>query len=369
MTCEPLTYRVAFASLKGMTRSLAEEILSRTHSEQAFFEASSSRLGAILGYKSKIFEDSYKAAALEKARREMDFITAHNIKALYFRDDSYPVRLADCEDAPLMLFTTGECDLNRKHIIGIVGTRHATPYGISFTERLVENLAATLEEPPVIVSGLAFGIDIAAHNAALAHGLPTVAVLAHGLNTIYPAQHRQTAAAIARSNGMLATEYTSSDAVHKVNFIARNRIVAGLCDALIVSESAEKGGALITARLAGEYGRDVFALPGRTSDRYSAGCNRLIADNTAALITGADDLIKAMGWKRKPQTDTQPSLFAELNDEEQSVVDYLTEKGEAQIGQISIALNMNTGKLLALLIDMEFKGLVLAFPGAKYRLA
>jgi DNA processing protein len=369
MTYEPLAYRIAFASLKGVTATLAGEILSRIDSEQAFFEAKSATLGSVMGFRSRIFDDDYRAALLDKAAREVDFIAAHNIKCLYFSEDDYPARLADCEDAPLMLFVTGDCDLNRRHTLGIVGTRHATPYGIAFTERLVTTLAEELEEPPVIVSGLAFGIDIAAHRAALAANIPTVAVLAHGLNTIYPAQHRQTAARIVKSGGAIMTEYSSADAVHKGNFVARNRIVAGICDALLVSESAEKGGALITARLAADYGRDVFALPGRISDKFSAGCNRLISNNEAALVTTPDDIVKAMGWTRKPKASTQQTLFNELSEEESAVVDFLTRKGEAQIGQISIALNQSTGKLLALLIDMEFKGLIIAYPGAKYRLA
>lgn len=369
MKYEPIVYRMAFAALKGINSALAQEILARIGGEEAFFSASASQLGAMLGYGIRILDDEYRAQLLEKAAREADFVAAHNIATLYFTDSGYPARLTDCEDAPLMLYGAGRCGLNDRLAVGIVGTRHATPYGLDFTERLVQGLAESMEEPPVIVSGLAFGIDIAAHRAALKHGLPTVAVLAHGLNTIYPAQHRQTAAQIVRSGGMLLTDYTSADAVHKGNFIARNRIVAGLCDCIVVAESAEKGGALITARLAADYNRDVFALPGRTSDRYSAGCNRLIATSTAALVTGADDVIAAMGWKKKEAQPVQKELFATLSEEEQAVVDYLTLHGDAQINQLTVALNMSAGKLMGRLIDMEFKGLVIAFPGARYRLA
>lgn len=369
MTADPIVYRIAFASLKGINRVLASEILGRVGSERDFFTASDSALASVMGVRSKIFDRVYRDSLLEKAAKEADFIAAHSIIPLYYADEAYPSRLADCEDAPLMLYGTGNCDLNRSVTIGIVGTRHATPYGLDFTERLVERLAGSLAEPPVVVSGLAFGIDIAAHRAALKHGLPTVAVLAHGLNTIYPAQHRQTAVNMVKSNGMLLTEFASSDPVHKGNFVARNRIVAGLCDCLVVPESAAKGGALITAGLAAEYNRDVFALPGRISDKYSAGCNRLIASNSAALICSADDLIDAMGLQRKPQEATQQSLFVELSPEEQAVVSYITEKGEARVNQLSIALDISVGKLMALLIDMEFKGLLLAYPGAKYRLA
>ncbi|MDE5744992.1 MAG: DNA-processing protein DprA [Paramuribaculum sp.] len=369
MSCEPLVYRIAFASLKGINRTLAGEILSRVGGEEDFFAATDSALSSMMGVRSKIFDRTYRDTLIEKAKKEADFIAAHSIAALYFTDAAYPGRLDDCEDAPLMLYATGSCDLNKSVTIGIVGTRHATPYGIEFTERLVNALADSLEEAPVIVSGLAFGIDIAAHRAALKRGLPTVAVLAHGLNTIYPAQHRQAAVNIARSNGLLLTEYSSSDPVHKGNFVARNRIVAGLCDCLFVAESAVKGGALITAALAADYNRDVFALPGRISDKYSAGCNKLIAGNSAALISDPDDLIDAMGWRRKPEQSVTQTLFAELLPEEQAVVDYLTEKGEARVNQLSIALDISVGKLMALLIDMEFKGILLAFPGARYRLA
>ena len=220
-----------------------------------------------------------------------------------------------------------------------------------------------------VISGLAFGIDAAAHCAALKQGLPTIGVLAHGLNMIYPSQHRAMAAEMVRNNGLLITEYRSDAPVHKGNFIARNRIVASLCDALVVAESARKGGALITARLASGYNRDVFALPGRTSDRYSQGCNRLIACHTAALIQNADDLIDAMGWPRRKNGPEQPTLFRELSPEEQTVMECLTSRGEAHLTTLTMALGAPVSKVMGLLIDMEFKGLVTAYPGGNYRLA
>lgn len=221
----------------------------------------------------------------------------------------------------------------------------------------------------VIVSGLAYGIDIAAHRAALHCGVPTVAVLAHGLNTIYPASHRSTAADIVRSGGMLLTDYMSQDALHKGNFVARNRIVAGLCDCTVVAESAIKGGALITAGIASAYHRDVAALPGKTSDRFSQGCNKLIADNTAALISDADSLIAMMGWQSRQQEGDQATIPLILSPEEEAVIGYLTEKGEGDINTIGVTLNLPMHKLLPLLVDMEFKSLILTYPGGKYRLA
>ncbi|MDE6114675.1 MAG: DNA-processing protein DprA [Muribaculum sp.] len=361
-------YQIAFASLRGITRRLADEILARTGDEKRFFSSTGSRLAAVMGCSNRLFDDSYRAGLLEKARKEMSFIDSNGVTALYFTDSDYPARLSECDDAPLLLYGLGDCDLNSAHIISIVGTRHATAYGTDFVIRLVEDLAKKLDNV-VIVSGLAYGIDIVAHRAALHCGIPTVAVLAHGLNTIYPAAHRSTAAEIVRSGGMLLTDYMTQDSLHKGNFVARNRIVAGLADCTIVAESAIKGGALITAGIASAYHRDVAALPGRTSDRYSLGCNKLIADNTAALISDADSLIDMMGWKAKPHEGEQTTLSLSLSPEEEAIVSYLTDHGDGDINTLGVALDIPMHRLMPLLVDMEFKNLILTFPGGKYRLA
>ena len=362
-------YRTAFASLKGINPVLAREFLQRTGSEQNFFSATERQLSAVMGFSNRIFDDRYRGELLEKARRETGFISASGIRALYFTDADYPQRLNDVEDAPLMLYALGSADLNCGLMVSVVGTRHATPYGLDFVGRLVADLKEKCAENVTVISGLAFGIDAAAHCAALKQGLPTIGVLAHGLNMIYPSQHRAMAAEMVRNNGLLITEYRSDAPVHKGNFIARNRIVASLCDALVVAESARKGGALITARLASGYNRDVFALPGRTSDRYSQGCNRLIACHTADLIQNADDLIDAMGWPRRKNGPEQPTLFRELSPEEQTVMECLTSRGEAHLTTLTMALGAPVSKVMGLLIDMEFKGLVTAYPGGNYRLA
>lgn len=362
-----LISRIAFASLCGINRVLAEELLSRTGDERTFFDMSERQLATVMGFRSQLFDDSYRRSLLEKAKVESDFVEKSGVKTLYFTDPGYPVRLNDAEDAPLMLYALGKYDFNVGRTVGIVGTRHATPYGIDFVNRLVADLASEMAEPVTVVSGLAFGIDAAAHTASLKAQIPTVGVLAHGLNMIYPAQHRSLAADMVRRGGALITEYGSGSPIHKGNFVARNRIVAALCDCLIVAESAEKGGALITARLASGYSRDVFALPGRTSDIYSVGCNKLIKNNVAALVTEAADVIKAMNWPLREKESTQRELFVELSSEEQAVMDYLTMHGEGQLNQLAIALNVNAGRMMSLLIDMEFKGLVLTYPGGKYR--
>ena len=341
-------YLIAFASLRSINRRLAEEILPRTGDEATFFTLPESKLSAIMGCSNRLFDSDYRAELMQRARNEARFIDENRIHTLYFRNSDYPSRLTECDDAPLMLYTLGECDINASHMISIVGTRHATPYGIDFVTRLIDDLAAKLDSPP---------------------GLPTVAVLAHGLNTIYPAAHRNAAAEIVHKGGMLVTDYMSKSVMHKGNFVARNRIVAGLSDCLVVAESAEKGGALITAGIAAAYNRDVMALPGRTSDKYSRGCNRLIASNVAALIDGADALIEAMQWKSKPTEGTQEELPVTMSPDEQSIADYLTANGEGCINEMCVTLGIPISRLMTTLIDMEFKGIIITYPGGKYRLS
>lgn len=361
-------YKIAFASLRGMTQELASVILARTGSETEFFTMRESSLGAMFGRSNRLFDTAYRNEMLEKARRELDFINAHSIKVSYYTDSDYPARLRECDDAPLALYSLGACDLNSVHIISVVGTRHATPYGIDFVMNLVKDLHEKLDNI-VIVSGLAYGIDVAAHRASLHHSVPTAAVLAHGLNMVYPAAHRSTAAEIVKSGGAIVSDYMSQDRLHRGNFLARNRIVAGLCDCLVVAESAIKGGALVTAGIAAGYNRDVVALPGRRGDTYSAGCNRLIASNTAALIQNADDIINLMRWTPRATEGSQGELPLELSEEEQRVIDCLTQLGEANVNRMCVTLDMPMHHLMPLLVDMEFKGLLIAYPGGKYRTA
>lgn len=362
-------YRLAFSMLRGVNPLTGNAMLQRLHSEEGFFNAPAMQLQTVMGGKSPMFEREYRDQLLEAAENELVYNDAHNIRELYFTDDDYPQLLQQCGDAPLMLYGVGDCDFNNSHLVSIVGTRHATAYGIDFVNKMVSELASKVGNV-IIVSGLAYGVDIAAHRAAMTAGLPTIGVVAHGLSTIYPSAHRNDAARMIKSGGMLLTEYRHDAPIHKGNFLARNRIVAGISECVIVVESAKKGGALTTARIASEYSRDVFALPGRTSDLYSQGCNALIAQNVAHLVTSADDVIEVMGWEAKStEIGEQKSLFPELTADEQKIVDYLREKGDARINNISVETGIAMSRLMPLMVNLEFKGVVMNFPGGSYRIS
>lgn len=366
---EQLRYRIALAGVKGMNRLLAETFVEQTGDISAFFTLSQRELTEMTGLNSSLFSEVERGKALLDAANEVSFIRKNNITPLFFTDADYPQRLLECDDAPLMLYYKGNASLQVPRVVSIVGTRHATPYGKNFVETLVRDLADACPET-LIVSGLAYGVDVAAHRAALRYGLPTVGVLAHGLNKIYPPQHRNTAVEMLGQGGLL-TEYTSTQAIHRGFFLARNRIVAGIADAVVVIESGVKGGSLFTATIAGDYHRDVFALPGRVGDISSMGCNNLIRQNKAALLTSADDLIEAMGWSDRRESSKQTTLSAvqevELTPAEQAIMQYLAHHGEGQINRMAVEMNTLIATLSATLVELEFKGCVVAFPGGVYR--
>jgi DNA processing protein len=266
-----------------------------------------------------------------------------------------------------MLYFRGNADLNAEKIISIVGTRNATHYGKEVTETLIEDISKTYPET-LIVSGLAYGIDIYAHRGALRSRLPTLGVLAHGLDRIYPSSHRNTAVEMLENGGLL-TDFISQTNPDKQNFIKRNRIVAGISDCTVVVESAGKGGALITSGIAESYSRDVFSVPGRTTDVYSQGCNALIKDKKAALITSAEDIFREMCWnKEKKKPVVQRAIFVDLNPEEQKVVDLLSKSDSMQFNLIGLELDVPVSKLSALLFELEMKGVIRCMPGGLYRL-
>lgn len=303
-----------------------------------------------------------------RAEQELTFADKHGIACLTLHDKHYPARLRECEDAPLYLFYKGNGNLNSLRVVSMVGTRKATDYGRQWCNDFVRDLAALCPDL-LVVSGLAYGIDIASHRAALAHRVPTVAVLAHGLDRIYPSVHRKTAADMLEQGGLL-TEFLTGTEPERYNFISRNRIVAGMADAVIVVESGQKGGSLITASLAEGYHRDCFAVPGRTSDEQSEGCNRLIRDNKAALVQNAEEFIQSMGWSapRTAPAPIQRNLFQELSEEESRIVQLLGRMGDQDVNTLVAESDIPFSRLSALLFEMELKGIIKAQTGNVYHL-
>ena len=310
--------------------------------------------------------------ARARAEAELEFCQKHGIQPLPMNDEHYPARLRECDDAPLMLFYRGNADLNQQRVINIVGTRHCTAYGKDVISRFVRDLKALCPQL-IIVSGLAYGVDINAHRAALENGYETVGVLAHGLDQIYPPRHRETAVKMISQGGLLTEFFTQTNA-DKVNFVRRNRIVAGMSDACILVESAARGGGLITARLSRDYNRDVFAFPGRVGDEYSEGCNNLIRNNGAALITSAQDFVEAMGWitdaqlNEARQKGIERQLFPSLSPEEMQIVGALQKQNDQQINMLSVTSNLPVARLTAILFELELKGVVKVLAGGTYHL-
>lgn len=315
-----------------------------------------------------LVEELKSPAIMERAKREMDFISSKGIKLTCIGDSGYPTRLFECCDAPIALYSLGDIPFNARRVVSIVGTRHATEYGKGLCRNFVLDLASLLPDT-LIVSGLAYGIDICAHRAAVEAGLPTVGVLAHGLDMIYPQTHRATAKSMIEQGGGLLTEFMSETIPFPSNFVQRNRIVAGMADATVVVESASKGGSLITASMAQGYSRDCFAFPGRVSDQYSCGCNELVARNRAALITSAYDFVEAMNWgASKAKKVHQTEIFPEFTPQEEAVMGLLKAAPDGlQMNQMVVQANMPVNVLMPLLFDMEMKGYVKALAGGCYR--
>lgn len=310
---------------------------------------------------------------LRRAHDEILYDRDNGIVPLPMNDDRYPQRLRECPDAPLVLYYKGTREMNVPKVVSIVGTRHCTAYGQDLVRKFCRDLR-TMCPDVLIVSGLAYGVDIHAHREALANGFPTIAVLAHGMDDLYPPRHRQTADEMVKNGGLL-TEYMSMSVMDKGNFVRRNRIVAGMADATILVESGAKGGGLITSSIARDYNRDVFAFPGQVGAPYSEGCNHLIRDNGAALITSAEDFVKAMGWCREMGVQGTQSvqgverqLFPDFTEEEQRVVDVLLQTNDLQMNLISVKTGIPIGKLTALLFSLEMKGVVKPYSGGTYHL-
>lgn len=309
---------------------------------------------------------------LKRAEVELEFCRNNNIRVLCLGDDNYPKRLEDCADAPLVMYYKGNANLNQSRVINIIGTRHCTTYGADFIRRFIHDLKALCPEV-LVVSGLAYGVDINAHQQALAVGYETVGVVAHGLDYLYPAAHKDVAREMVNHGGLL-TEFMTCTNADKGNFVRRNRIVAGMSDACILIESAAHGGGMITAGIAFDYGREVFALPGRVGDHFSEGCNNAIRENKAILLTSVEDFVKAMGWEddalriEAQKKGIERQLFPDLSPEQQRIVDVLTKSNDLQLNQLSVKTGIPIGDITSILFQMEMMGVVKPMAGGNYHL-
>jgi len=362
-----LKYKIALSMLPGIGGVLSRNLLAYVGNLEEIFTVPLKTLKKVPGIAEVNAKRIHGANVLEKAEREIEFMEKNSITASFFTDADFPRRLKTCPDAPVMIYKKGNMKLDEQRVLSIVGTRNATDYGKQVINELVRSFAER-DYHILIVSGLAYGIDIHAHRAAVKYELPTVGVVAHGLDRLYPAVHRDTAQKM-QENGGLLSDFTSGTRIDPQNFVKRNRIVAGLADATIVVESAEKGGALITADIASSYNRDVFAFPGRSGDVYSKGCNKLIRNNAAALIEGIEDLEFFMGWEETgKKQEVQAALFIDLDENEQKVVDLLRKEGQLFIDQISSNIELPVSRVSAMMLNLEFKNVLTSLPGKMYRL-
>lgn len=378
MTDEELRYTLALVSIKGIGSMKARHLIEALGSAESVMKCDTRTL-LHAGSIGELVMNGRNQGALEKADQELQFISDHHIKVLKYGEEGYPKRLQECPDAPTLLFYLGDANLDSKHIVSIIGTRACTQYGRDNVDRFVYDLHQALPDT-IIVSGLAIGVDIAGHRAALQHGLKTVGVVAHGLDRIYPANHRSEARQMIEQGGGIITEYLSGTEPIAGNFLARNRIIAGLSDAILVAESREKGGSLVTANIGFDYNRDIFAFPGRIGDDRSKGCNNLIRRNKASLITCAQDLIELMDW----DADTKPKqLTIDFGDSDYNEGNGTTEMLDATARRIMNALQQygdmrscqiceRTGEealvVTEKLFDLEMAGLIRSMPGGVYRL-
>lgn len=368
MDPESLRYKIGIGLIPKIGPVLTKRLVAYCGSVEGVFHEKRKALSKIPGIADRLADYIMKNRDLAAADAEIEWIQQQGVDARFYLDDDYPARLKHCEDAPVILFIRGSTDLNRPRIVSIVGTRNPTDYGRSVTQELIQALAESWPDM-LVVSGLAYGIDICAHRSSLRHSLDTVAVLGHGLSHLYPPSHRETAREIA-AKGALISEFLHHEKPEAANFVRRNRIIAGMADATVVVESGEQGGALITADIASSYNRDVLAYPGRCTDRYSAGCNRLIKTNRAALMEGLSDLEYVMGWIKqgKKQDAVQQVLFAGLTETETQLVSLLRSNGSMTIDQLALHADIAPGSASSVLLNMEFRGIVKCLPGKVFKL-
>jgi len=354
-------YYLALQRAEGVGDINAKKLIAHCGSAQAVFDEKSKNLEKISGIGSYVIKGIKDTTLLHKAEEELHFINNNNIHVSTFLEKEYPERLKHCIDGPIVLFRKGKIDFQNRKIISIVGTRLITNYGKSFLNGFISDIK---KYDPIIISGLAYGIDIYTHQLALENNLQTIGVLAHGLDDVYPKAHKKYALMMLENGGLL-TEFWSKTNPDRENFVKRNRIVAGLSEATIVVESAFKGGSLITADIANSYNRDVFAVPGRSSDMYSTGCNQLIKSNKAAMITSTKDLEYILNWnseETKPKI-IQKKMFVELDDHEENIYNYLLKEGKQNLDIIALKCNFPIHKTATILLNLELKGVTKPLPG------
>ena len=346
---------------KGIGDIIAKKLISHCGSAKNIFLEKLTAIDKINGVGAIAIKNIFDKATRLRAERELNHILKNKLKYVHFQDANYPIKLKECIDAPILMFYDGNIQINEQPIISIVGTRQMTLYGRDFIHKLIEAIAPF---NPIIVSGFAYGVDITAQKSAIENQLQTIGVLAHGLDQIYPKLHKKYISDV-NENGGFYTEFWHDEEPLRENFLKRNRIVAGISEATIIVESAEKGGSLVTADIANSYSRDVFAVPGKTTDILSKGCNDLIKRNKAGILTSPQDLIDVLNWELKSERKApiQKQLFIDLKDEEKIIYDFLLEKNKQHIDFISLSCKIPTYKLATLLFNLEMKGLVRPLQG------
>jgi len=361
-----LLYKIGITLLPRIGAVNGKQLIAYCGGAEAVFKEKPAALAKIPGIGIMVVNSIVNQNVLQRAAQEISFVEKNNIKPLFYTDKDYPTRLGNCHDGPIMLYFKGDAQLNSGRVVAVVGTRRATNYG----KEICQEITSHLKGYNILhLSGLAYGIDSCSHREALDSGIPTVAVLGHGLDRLYPSQNRRIAERMIENGGLL-TEFISGTKPDRENFPKRNRIVAGMSDAVVVVESKRKGGAIITADIANSYNRDVFAVPGRAGDEYSEGCNYLIRTNRAALIENGSNLTYYMSWEKSRQKPiNQPKLFIDLNEDEQKIYDCILISKEIGIDKIAITTGIKPSKVASTLIKLEFEGLVRPLPGKLYRKA
>ena len=366
---EELLYQIALTMVPQIGPVQAKLLLQHCEAEEIFHAKKSyfeklEGIGPVRAAAIADFKD------FSRAEEEIRFIEKYKIKPLFISDPAYPQRLLNCYDSPTLLYYRGEANLNESKIVAVIGTRSHTEYAKQVTEKLVKEMSG---QPITIISGLAYGVDAIAHKAAIKNQLPTVGVLAHGLDHIYPADHAGLAKDMVKNGGGLLTEFISGSKPDKHNFPTRNRIVAGMSDATVVIETGIKGGSMITAELANSYNKDVFAIPGKITDSKSAGCNYLIKNNKATLLTDTADLLQLMGWqdlaKQNKEKKAQRQIFIELTKDEKTIIDILKEKDNVHIDEINLRSGISSSAVAAAILNLELQGAIVSLPGKIYMIA